>query len=163
MEVPLSGDDIIRALNGKVKVIYYTDLDKYRNLEEVLYPYGQTVILYQVNDNFGHWTCVFKYPDKNIVEFFDPYSGKPDSELDFAKASGDDPLLLKLLYDWAQRTGGKVVYSDRDIQRLARNINTCGRHCVFRLRNKHLPIDTYLNCFKTCKDPDKAVTKLVKI
>ena len=35
-------------------------------------------ILYQVEENYGHWTLLHRTPEG--IEFFDPYSYMPDEE-----------------------------------------------------------------------------------
>ncbi len=37
MDYPLSKTDIIDSFNGKVKVILYSDIKKYKTIEELLY------------------------------------------------------------------------------------------------------------------------------
>lgn len=163
MNVPLSGEEISNLLDRKVKVITYPELKRYRTLEELLYPYDSVVILYETIPDYGHWTCLFKYPKGNIVEFYDPYAGKPDSQLGYSIQTANDvnnePLLVRLLYDYVVRKGGEIRYNDEPQQRLAKEIATCGRHCVVRLVMKNIPIDDYIWLFENV-DADKIVTKL---
>lgn len=44
--LPLSSEDIKKLLNGKTKIILYPDLKKYKDIDSLLYPYNNVVILY---------------------------------------------------------------------------------------------------------------------
>lgn len=50
---PLSDLDIEEA--AEVPVIPYSDLAKYRSLDELLGEAGAVVLLFRVNESFGHW------------------------------------------------------------------------------------------------------------
>ena len=82
MNISLSSDDILKALDSKVKIIQYPDISKYKTIDNLLAPYNRVVILYLTTKNYGHWVCIFKNKN-NQIEFFDSYGIKPDNELKF--------------------------------------------------------------------------------
>ncbi|NDD59382.1 MAG: hypothetical protein EBZ47_09125, partial [Chlamydiae bacterium] len=72
------------------KILKYSELANYGNLDELLPdPKDYKVILTESKRNQGHWCCLLKYPTKEgcVYEWFDSYSGMPDSELKFIPAS----------------------------------------------------------------------------
>lgn len=158
----LSGQDIINGLNGNVKVITYQDIRNYDNLDDLLHPYNQVVILYETSEGYGHWVCL--YSENGKITFFDSYGLKPDEELKFIpkyfrkENDTDYPLLTYLLY----QSGYKVEYNQHRLQKSLRDVNTCGRHCIVRLKYKEIPIDTYAKILRSFKpyNPDNIVTML---
>lgn len=165
---PLSGEDIKKLLKGKVKIIEYPELSNYNSIEELLNPYGQVVILYESKPNYGHWTTLFKYPNRSGVEFFDPYGIKIDDEFNYIsdkyriELNEDVPYLSNLLYNY----DGPIEYNDYKFQKFAENIDTCGRWVVLRLVLKKKSLeefeDLFINGPKEMKiDRDKLVTYLV--
>ena len=168
MNKSLSNIDINRALNKQCKIIVYPEIINYRTLNELLYPYDACVILYEFKKNFGHWTTVFRYPNGK-VEHFDSYGIEPDEELKFAtidfrtKNNEYFPYLTKLLYN----SGDDIEYNNYPLQEHGKNINTCGRHVIVRLLNRHMNIDKYANHIYQLSDkyhvnPDELVTYLTK-
>jgi hypothetical protein len=118
------------------------DLSKFDSVKELLAPYGVCVILYpeKSTDN-GHWTVLFYGKDKNkkkVVEFFDPYGIAIDKEFNYIKQQYPRYLAGMLL-----GAGLPIHYNDYQLQRRQNGVNTCGKHVLARLFNKHLPIDEY--------------------
>lgn len=167
IKIPLSGADIKNMLGGRVKVILYPEIAKYSTLDELLSPYGCVIILYMQNKIqngfYGHWCCIFKINDHE-VEFFDPIGYWIDSELDgridinFRKENNlEYPLLSYLIY----YTGQKYNLYYNHIKFQNRKTSTCGRHCVVRLWNRSVDIDTYADyIYSLGDDADIVVTKL---
>ena len=146
---PLSGDDILQSLNGKTKIYKYSDLSKFSSIDELLHPYNNAVILYETKPNYGHWICVLKRND-NVIEYYDPY-GKPiDYPLKYINASfkketnQDDIYLLKLML----KSPYDIEYNNVAIQKLDRDISSCGRHCIMRIVCKDLNLKQYQKLFK---------------
>ncbi len=76
----LSDQDIRDILGSDCKIIEYSDLEQYRSLEDLLpQPRDYVVILYQKEENSGHWIGLLKYD--NMYGFFDPYGLMPDKQL----------------------------------------------------------------------------------
>lgn len=141
----LSNFDIDNKLDGKTKVLTYKVLHKINNIDELLEPYKNFVLLYMSKPNSGHWCCVLKHKDR--IEFFDPYGGKniPDNELDNIDdnvkiiTNQNYPYLSQLLYD----SNKKIEFNNYNFQQYKKDINTCGRHCIVRIMFKHLLLDDY--------------------
>lgn len=154
MNIPLSDSDIKRLLGGRVRVVVYSQLSNFNSLENLFGPYDCVVLLYEKVPNNGHWTCLIKIPGGD-VEFYDPYGGLPDSELQFMHYSKSlGCLLSRLLINYHQRTGHDIWYNHGRQQKLARDVNSCGRHCVLRILFRWIPIDQYINMMKD-KDVDQ--------
>ena len=156
----LSGDDITNALNGKVKVILYSSLSKYKTMEELLGKYKKVVLLYQSSSNFGHWCCLYEYC--GTICFFDSYGIVPDDELNYMskemnkKLMQDCRWLTHLLYESCKT----VQYNEYPLQQLGPEVNTCGRWCIIRLKYTDISIDNFHKLFTSFKDykPDYLIT-----
>lgn len=148
MQQALSNTDIQQLLDGKTRVLKYEDLSHFDTVEDLLAPYGNAVILYPAKSTVdGHWTCLFYSVSpygKRVVEFFDPYGYSPDKE--FSQTTVKLPRFLARLLI---KTPYQVEYNNHRLQRMSKNINTCGRHCVNRILNADMDIDTYKKVFGT--------------
>ena len=70
-KISLSGLDM-RVLNPDAKVLKYTDLYDYHNVDELFNDTDKVILLYlTMNDHSGHWTCLFK--NKEGINYFDSY------------------------------------------------------------------------------------------
>ncbi len=76
-DIALSNTDITNLLNGKVNIVLYPDLYRYRSIDEVMGPFQACILLFEAKPSYGHWCAIFK-TDLNTVEFFNPYGGYPD-------------------------------------------------------------------------------------
>lgn len=177
MNIALSDADIRRALGNGTLILSYNELAKYKSVEDILRNHHSAIILYiNQGDNCGHWTCLIKHPDRSgsiidRVEFFDPYGGsqlgRPDAEFQFIDKEQRKinyrgaPYLSKLLYDYAKK-GGIVEYNHHQLQKEGAGIATCGRHCIVRIKTKHLPLNTYASMIKRFNNIDKVVVDLTK-
>ena len=163
---PLSGGDILDAVDGQTKVIRYSAIHRFRTIEQLLAPFDSAVILYETRKGFGHWTCVFLNRKTGVLEFFDPY-GKPiDSQLNFIpkdikEATHQDyPYLAKLML----ASPYKLAYNQEPLQKSKNDINSCGRHVAMRLIMRDLGIKEYLQFLKQQRggalNPDGVVSML---
>jgi hypothetical protein len=133
VSVPLGDDDIKKVLPD-AKILKYTDLAKFNNIDQMLpnkkdYAY----LLYLDSPNTGHWVLCSKYND--IIEVFDPYGQKNiDDELlwiskpERRALKTNKPHLTRLLNDCDY----KVIFNGYRYQILDNDIQTCGRHCTYR-------------------------------
>lgn len=147
MNTALSGQEILKLLDGRTKVLLYDDISRYSTPERLLQPYGSTVILYPTGENVGHWTALLYTVDdggNRIIEFFDPYGISVDNEF---KAMGHrhPHRMARLLL----QSSGPVSYNQHKVQQFSDEIATCGRHCVLRICFKHLPLSVYWSLFGT--------------
>jgi hypothetical protein len=142
-QVALSNMDLIEMLNGKAKVVIYPDLIKYKNIDQVLGPYGACFLLFEAKPRYGHWCCLFKTGNK--IEFFNPYGGFPDDSLNYIplhfrkKTNQFYPLLSLLLI----KSPYELFYNQYKFQRHNKDVKTCGRHCVVRVLSRDLSLNKY--------------------
>lgn len=164
-EIALSNYEINDILKDKTKILTYKALPQFNNINQILEPYKNFIMLYMSKPNYGHWCCVLKHPDR--IEFFDPYGGKntPDEELNMINdevkgiTNQDYPYLSQLLYN----SGYPIEYNDHQFQEHGQGINTCGRHCIVRVLFKDLLLDDYYElmsylCTKLNMNYDQLVT-----
>jgi hypothetical protein len=78
----LSDSDIKKVLGRNCKIIKYSQLSKYSDLEQLL-PKNKDyiVVLIENSPNVGHWRALLKY--NNILEWFDSYGVHPEGQLSF--------------------------------------------------------------------------------
>lgn len=146
MDYSLTGGDIERALGkSNVDVILYPDLANIKSIRTYFQNKRYLVILYNWGGNYGHWTCLFRYPNGNVIEFFDPYGVQPDHELfEFSKKirkknGMDFPWLSKLLIDW----DGEIEYNNYAFQKDRKGVSTCGRWVIYRCKKWNMTIDEF--------------------
>ena len=134
IEEPLGDDDLRRYLPDAL-ILKYSKLARYKSIDELL-P-GQMnycILLYEDSPNKGHWVCVSKYD--NTVEFFDSYGGAPDTQLNWNAEIINQKLNQKpFLTNLFDSSTYDIIYNPIDYQGDHDDINTCGRHCVFRILN----------------------------
>jgi hypothetical protein len=162
---PLSGEEILEALEYKTNVVSYPDIKNYTTLDYLLGEHKCCVILYLSSPHYGHWCCLFERPTGSL-EFFDPYGIFVDNELDkipevFKQMSGgNDPYLSNLIYNSHYND---LEYNDHQLQKYGQKIATCGRHCISRIIFKDKSIDDYAKMIKsTPYTPDEFVTLITK-
>jgi hypothetical protein len=142
----------MRKVIPTLKVLSYPDLLKATHIDEVLDEKGRLMLLYLTeNEHTGHWVCLLKLRNSNVIEYFDPYGGiKPDGEAkwldkeslrEFGQASKHLSKLLDASPYDVKSNGVKF-------QSGAQDINTCGRHCLCRLYFKHLNLPAYAKMVK---------------
>lgn len=134
IEEPL-GDDDIRAYLPQAKIYKYSVLSKYNTLDDLLPgEVDYVILLYEDKPNKGHWVCVNKYD--NIYEYFDSYGEIFDKPLQWNPAIENLQLNQKpYLTNLFNKTNKKVIYNPIKYQDTEDDINTCGRHCIFRILN----------------------------
>lgn len=171
----LTSVEMLDGLCGEANLMSYIDTTKLDDVLEVLGPYKQCVILYEIEKNFGHWCCLF-LRDNGDIEFFDSYGFIMDDELDFGKGYYNEelgpeydrkgnkirlPHISYLIYKYAQANPSvSIIYSEYHLQSKRNNISTCGRWVLSRLWLKDMDIDDFAYLFKNSqyKTPDDFVT-----
>ncbi len=151
----LSDKQVLKLVKKKAKVVLYSDLHKYKSIEQLLEPYGAVFLLYQNTKNTGHWVCVFKRKSKSgktIVECFDPYGQKGiDTELNWLpmserkKLGTDIAYLSQLLHDAPSKW--QIEYNNHPFQKYGNNIATCGRWASLRLMCRDLSLSEFKKMF----------------
>ena len=157
-EKSLTANQVIQIAGGDIRYILYEELQRYDDLDDVLKGDAGIIILYQISKYSGHWTCILKKGYE--IEFFDPYSFKPDDELVYCQydRSLNKKLLLNLLQA-EQRNGNKVIYNSFKFQKQGKNIETCGRFVGLRLAFRNLTLNNFINLFRDSRtDYDRLAT-----
>jgi len=119
----------------KNNVIKYSELSKYKNIEQLLpHDHSYKIILIEENYNSGHWTCILRYGD--TCEFFDSYGLVWDAELKFINAVkrrllGEGRKLLTELLSTVKDY--KVIWNKKKLQKLCNHSATCGRWVILRI------------------------------
>ena len=161
------GDNDIRFYLPDATIVKYSELKNYKNIEDLL-PSNKSysIILYENQLNCGHWVCIMRYgnPNDELIEFFDSLAddGKPDSQLKWISKEKNielgqgKPILTQLL----EKTNIPVIYNKLKFQsesnkRDGKDINTCGKHVVLRIKN-------LLDCDFTLKDYISYMEKIKK-
>lgn len=137
VETPM-GDDDIHFYLPKSKVIKYSELSRYNNIDNLLNKEKDCAfILYEDSPNCGHWTCITKM--KGVISYFDSYGKKVDNPLNWTSKLENIKLKQnrKLLSELLNRCPYKVEYNPIKYQsdNKFKDINSCGRHCVFFTKN----------------------------
>jgi hypothetical protein len=168
-ETPMSNEDI-RKYFPNIKIIAYNELKNYNSIEEIL-PHNKSyaIILYLASPNCGHWTALMRYG--NTIEFFCSLGSDIDEPLKWLSKEAHfnlgvyEPYLSRLL----EKSKFKLIYSPFPYQKQKDDINTCGRHCIFRIQKmlKGYSLDKYNQIMKKGKemlklDFDKLVSALIE-
>lgn len=132
IEEPLGDDDIKRILPD-APIMKYSRLSEVSNIDEILPSnLSYCIILYEDSPNKGHWICILRYNDN--IEFFDPYGFYPDSQLKWNPKIINQKLnqkpFLTSLFDSSPLN---IIYNPIKYQTESDDVNTCGRHCVWRI------------------------------
>ena len=162
------GDNDIKKFLPNAKIIKYSQLKTIKNITDLL-PDNKaySIILYETEPNKGHWTCIMRYNDKkkgDLIEFFDSLAddGHPDSELKWNSKNTNKflgqgkPILTALL----NKSQLPIIYNKYKFQSEGNKkdgdtINTCGKHCIFRIKN-------LLDCNRNLEDYYKYMKSLKK-
>lgn len=168
---PLTGEEVLRLVDGKAKVLSYKNIQSIRDINELFEPYNAVIFLYETKDNYGHWVALIRHPPskkfpKGHIEHTDSYALMPDDELKFAtaefkKQNGMEyPKLLKLYYD----SGLPVDYNNTRLQQKGGNIATCGRWVAMRILLRDLTLPEFIKFIKQSKKlgytPDEFITAI---
>jgi hypothetical protein len=153
-------------------ILKYHDLVGKEDIDEIVpEKRGFRIVLIEDKENSGHWCSIYK--NGKQIEWFDSYSGKPDSELKFInmiqrkKLNESHEELSRILAN-SKAKGYNVVYNTKRFQKLDPNIGTCGRHTILRasMFGQGMDLKEYQNYMKELKDKtglsyDEIVTKLI--
>ena len=164
MNEALSTDDMTKYLGKLCKVIKYSQLIDVHNIDEFMKDVQFLVLLYETEPRFGHWTCLIRNDILDIFEFFDSYGTKPDLQLldipiRIRNALGQEyPLLATLLF----KSRRKIHYNNHKLQKLDKNIATCGKWVIFRCLMCYLNVDLFVNMIENYNKKDKELDKTIQ-
>jgi len=158
------GDDDIKNALPDINIIDYEQLKNYNSIDELLPNNGDSVIiLYEHEQNSGHWVCVSKIND--TIEFFCSYGTPPDHQLKWVdyntrKELGSDIPLLSKMFD---ATDKDVIYNDVKYQNEDRNIATCGKYVVVRIKalRKGLTLQQFEDFLKSSKPKNSSYDEYI--
>ena len=144
---PLSLTEIKKKI-PEINIIQYANLNKFKNIDEVIGKNGGCIILYMTGPTFGHWVLLMKR-NKNTLEFFDAYGITIDDELNFSNfhQGVQTPSLHYLTRMIINSEYTNVICSSTQLQVQNNNIQTCGRWLIVRWMLKHMDIDSFINLF----------------
>jgi hypothetical protein len=160
----LSDEEVLKLVDGRANLVLYEDIANYDSVDDLLYPYGACIILYEMQVNpsiYGHWVLLHKRGKE--LDYFDSYGETIDNPLDFVpknirkKTNQDFAHLSQLILD----SGYRTQYNDHQFQEFNPNIRTCGRYVALRLLLKDLSLKKFEKMFKG-KNPDDTVVKLTE-
>lgn len=138
----ISDDDITKYLGneGHKKIIKYSDMKNYKDIDELLPNYNDyRIILIENELNSGHWVVIMKYKINNepTIEWFNSYGMRPSGDLNFINkyinkilGQGYDDF-DNLLED--AKTKYNVIYNKKRFQSTLKGVNTCGRWILLRI------------------------------
>ncbi len=161
MNESISEVDIRKALGRKAKIVSYRQLSRIKNIDKQLAKTPFIFVLYEYRKNYGHWVLILKTNGR--VEFFDPYSSKPDAMLgEFTKNvrsrfGMNFPVLAKLLYE----SKYPIEFNDYKLQRRAEGVQTCGKWDIVRALFSAFNIDEFADVFvNKGKSPDRLIVEM---
>lgn len=162
---PFSGEDILKICDNQTKIITYPQLYQFKNIDDLLKPYDNVVILYETKSSYGHWVCLIKHKNngKPYLEFFDSYGMAPDEQLKFIPKQfrRDNNEEFHKLTDMMMRSKYPIRYNNTQLQKLYDDVSSCGRHVAFRIVMKDIKLAQYIRLMKNSKySPDMIVTYL---
>jgi hypothetical protein len=144
----MNGDELIKLLNNTCDITPYSRIKQYRNVDEMLGNYKQTIILYEYEPRSGHWVVLYRN-NKNKLCFYDSLGNKVDElnkDINKFRSNMGIPLVnndLKNLIGFE-----KVINNTTEIQEDSEEVNTCGCYCVARLLLKQLDNKQFNTLFK---------------
>lgn len=163
MNKSLTGIEIEKALNNNCKIITYSKLSNFDDIDSVIGSKKYVVILFETRKYYGHWCCLFKN-NKGSIEFFDSYGIMPDDELKYSSKvfRKNNNMFLPHLTYLLLVCPYNIEYNNYKFQKMKKNISTCGRWCIVRCLLSDINIDDFYDLFKKYKDKDKVAVYLTK-
>lgn len=165
IQYDLSGDNILTLCRNRVKLHLYHDLLKFNNIIDAIGKFKRMILLFPTkldNNVSGHWVAVLL--TGRVITHFDSYAFSWEKELGYSTNQDVKRNLLGDLYKKAMGEGYTVNYNTFALQKMANNINTCGRWCAMRVRFQYLDSEEFASLFYHQKlTPDMMITYLTFI
>lgn len=126
--------DFVRnlGLDVKNKIMKYSELENYNNIDELIPNKNDyKILLLESKKNVGHWVCLIRTGD--TLEFFDSYGKTHKGELKFTKLvnkilNQPDDYLTKIM-----KSSKNPIFSTLKLQSNNPDVCTCGRHVICRI------------------------------
>lgn len=140
----LTGDEI-KNLIGKPPVMY-SDLSKYKTLEQLLGKEKYVVLLYQTSSKTnGHFVAITQYDD-GTISWRESYGYSPVQVKDLCPYDDAFPsYVINLLSKY------QVEYNTFDFQSKHKGISTCGRWASIMCRFRSIPLRDIVRLISTNK------------
>lgn len=162
----LTDIEMRRYLNNKVNLVMYSDIHKYKSIDELLGKHDRCIILYiwrqnENNQSQGHWISVCKTKD-NKLRFTDSFGAIVDKPIE--KLTMKDRKRFnqdyKYLSDLLINSPYELEYNEKPIQNHKSNL--CGYYTILACLMKDEPIKSFQKLFSkdTIKN-DKLVYWLI--
>lgn len=117
--------------------------DEIENMtEEDLLRKLPLVVLYLNAKDSGHWVLVHRVGPNKLIEFFDPYGYKIDTEFTYIPSEFQTPKYLAKLLAKIIRTE-PISYNQYQFQEKRHGVNTCGRHVIMRHMFSNVSLEDY--------------------
>ena len=159
----LSDKEILNLTDNQCKVISYQDLENFENIDQVLEPYGATVILYQEKKTYGHYTVLIKHSN-TLLEIFDSLGLGLDKELEFSEYNKQrhGGVAVPHLTNLIEASKYKIEANLVQLQNDSKDINTCGKYSAIRIKFRDLSLKHFVKMLKNSKimDSDMWVSAL---
>lgn len=159
----LSDKEILNLTDGQCKVISYQDLENFENIDEVLEPFGATVILYQQKKTYGHYTVLIKHSN-TLLEIFDSLGVGLDKELEFSEYNKrrHGGVAVPHLTNLIEASKYKIEANLVQLQNDSKDVNTCGKYSAIRIKFRELSLKQFVKMLKSSKimDSDMWVSAL---
>lgn len=161
----LTAQDIEDATGRKI--LLFSELRKYKSLDDLLSKHGFVIILLQVNNQYnGHWVCLSKNDKTGVYRWADPYGISPFTEVkDYVPYDYKNfPDYIKELFE----RSSNIEYNKVDYQAKQPTISTCGRYAIVFSKLRNLSLNDIEVLFKTnnvayLQDTDNVVTLLTML
>jgi hypothetical protein len=141
----LSGDDIFKMI--KKNPVPYSQLNKYKSINQLLGKEGYVVILYEVSRSSGHWVCLVEQDGGKSLYFQDSYGYPPDAPITHGLVPYDKANFPLYLTQLIQNDPRPFDYNKKDFQSKNPNTGDCGRHASLKCLLKDIPNDKYRHLF----------------
>lgn len=143
---PLSDDDIRRCFNNQIKIIKYSQIKDYDNVDDLLAPYDRVMLLWEYKKDYGHWCCLYRSKGgKNVLPgtiwYFDSFGTPIEGilkKLDKKTKSRLDEHEGYLIRMFKNRD---VYYNTHKLQ--GKDTSVCGRYCIGRMVFDNLTSDEF--------------------
>jgi len=144
----MNGDELISLMNNTCDITPYSRIKEYRNVDDMLGKYKQTIILYEYEPKSGHWVVLYRNK-RNKLCFYDSLGNKVD-ELNKDINKFRSNVGLSLVNNDLKNLIGfeKVNNNTTEIQEDSDDVNTCGCYSVARLLLKDLDNKQFNTLFK---------------
>lgn len=158
--IPYSDTNMRRLCEGKVNIMTYAEAIAKGDINAVLGEHKAAIILFEIEDGYGHWVAVFEV-SPTMCEWFDSYGLAPEEELtlipaQFRREHGQTEAQLVPMID---RQYKELIYNSKPFQSNAKEMSTCGRWCAMRIQLRKLSLKSFQNMFLGQKlAPDQYIT-----